>query len=310
MTPLDRRGFVGAALAAGAGLAGVAPSPGLAMPNVTSAPRNFRLKYAPHFGMFKEHAGEDLVAQLEFARAEGFTAWEDNGMMGRPVADQERIGKAMARLGITMGVFVVSAYRNGDLWATTGKKELVDKFVETCRTAVDVAKRVNAKWMTVVPGNFERRLPIGVQTGYVIDALRRGVEVLEPHGLVMVLEPLADTPDLFLRTGDQAYEICRAVDSPSCKILYDMYHIQKNAGHIIPVMDLIWSEIGYLQVGDNPGRKEPGTGEMNYTNIFRHVHGKGFTGVIGMEHGNAKPGREGERAVIDAYVAADSWKAA
>ena len=274
------------------------------------APRSFRLKYAPHFGMFREHAGEDLVAQLEFARAEGFTAWEDNGMMGRPVADQERIGKAMARLGITMGVFVLSAYRNGDVWATTGKKELVDKFVETCRTAVDVAKRVNAKWTTVVPGNFERRLPIGVQTGYVIDALRRGAEVLEPHGLVMVLEPLADTPDLFLRTGDQAYEICRAVDSPSCKILYDMYHIQKNAGHIIPVMDLIWSEIAYLQVGDNPGRKEPGTGEMNYTNIFRHVHGKGFTGVVGMEHGNAKPGREGERAVIDAYVAADSWKAA
>ena len=123
----------------------------------------------------------------------------------------------------------------------------------------------------------------------------------------MVLEPLADTPDLFLRTGDQAYEICRAVDSPSCKILYDMYHIQRNAGHIIPVMDLIWSEVAYLQIGDNPGRREPGTGEMNYQNIFKHVHAKGFTGVLGMEHGNARPGKEGERAVIDAYVAADTW---
>jgi hydroxypyruvate isomerase len=299
--PLGRRGFVGAALAAGAGLA-AGP-----LGAESAAPRGFRLKYAPHIGMFKEHAGDDPVAQLEFMHDEGFTAFEDNGMMGRPVDVQEKMGRAMQRLGITMGVFVVNAYRNGDLWATTGKKELVDKFVDGCRTAVDVAKRVNAKWMTVVPGNFERNLPIGVQTGNVIDALRRGAEVLEPHGLVMVLEPLSDTPDLFLRTADQTYEICRAVNSPSVKILYDMYHMQRNTGNLIPMMDLVWSEIGYLQIGDNPGRKEPGTGEVNWRNVFKHVHDRGYTGVLGMEHGNAKPGKEGERAVIDAYVAADTW---
>jgi hydroxypyruvate isomerase len=306
MSAVDRRGFVGAAVAAGAGLA---LDPLGAAARAAEAPRSFRLKYAPHFGMFKESAGEDLVAQLEFARSEGFTAWEDNGMMGRPVADQERVGEALRRLGMTMGVFVINAYRNGDLWATTGNKELVDKFVAGCRTAVDVAKRVNAKWMTVVPGNFERRLPIGVQTGNVIDALRRGAEVLEPHGLVMVLEPLSDTPDLFLRTADQTYEICRAVNSPSCKMLYDMYHMQRNTGNIIPMMDLVWSEIGYLQIGDNPGRKEPGTGEVNWSNVFRHVHEKGYAGVLGMEHGNSRPGKEGERAVIDAYVGADGWTA-
>jgi hydroxypyruvate isomerase len=306
MSAIDRRGFVSAAAAAGAGLV---LDPSGAAVRAAEAPRTFRLKYAPHFGMFKESAGEDLVAQLEFARAEGFTAWEDNGMMGRPVADQERVGEALRRLGMTMGVFVINAYRNGDLWATTGNKELVDKFVAGCRTAVDVAKRVNAKWMTVVPGNFERRLPIGVQTGNVIDALRRGAEVLEPHGLVMVLEPLSDTPDLFLRTADQTYEICRAVNSPSCKMLYDMYHMQRNTGNIIPMMDLVWSEIGYLQIGDNPGRKEPGTGEVNWSNVFRHVHEKGYAGVLGMEHGNSRPGKEGERAVIDAYVGADGWTA-
>jgi hydroxypyruvate isomerase len=306
VTAMERRDFVRSAVAAGVAASGLPAFTAAASPR-PKAPRTFKLRYAPHFGMFRQHAGEDLVAQLEFMRAEGFTALEDNGMMGRPVADQERIGQALQRLGMTMGVFVISAFRNGDVWATTGKKELIDQFVAGCRTAVDVAKRVNAKWMTVVPGNFERRLPIGVQTANVIDALRRGVEVLQPHGLVMVLEPLSDTPDLFLRTGDQAYEICRAVDSPSCKILYDMYHIQRNIGHIIPVMDLIWSETAYFQVGDNPGRKEPGTGEMNYQNIFKHIHSKKFDGVVGMEHGNAKPGREGERAVIDAYIAADAF---
>jgi hydroxypyruvate isomerase len=62
-----------------------------------------------------------------------------------------------------------------------------------------------------------------------------------------------------------------------------------------------------MQVGDNPGRKEPTTGEMNYKNIFRHLHEKGFAGVVGMEHGNSKPGVEGEKAVIEAYRYSDTW---
>jgi hydroxypyruvate isomerase len=162
--------------------------------------------------------------------------------------------------------------------------------------------------MTVVPGDFHRHLPIGVQTGHVIDTLRRGAEILEPHGLVMVLEPLSDTPDLFLRTSDQTYMICRGVNSPSCKLLFDIYHMQKNEGHIITNMDWTWDEIAYIQIGDNPGRKEPTTGEINYKNIFEHIDNKGYKGILGMEHGNAKPGKEGEQALINAYVAVDSFK--
>ena len=111
---------------------------------------------------------------------------------------------------------------------------------------------------------------------------------------------------LFMRYSHQTYELCKAVNSPSCKILYDVYHMQWNEGNLLPHIDLCWDEIAYFQVGDNPGRKEPGTGEVNYRNVFRHIHGKGYRDVVGMEHGNARPGRDGERAVIDAYVAADS----
>jgi hydroxypyruvate isomerase len=271
-------------------------------------PRRFQCRYAPHFGMFKEHAGEDLVAQLNFMADQGFTALEDNGLMGRPADVQVRIGETLAKRGMTMGVFVIDG---GDNWKTslaTGKAEFRDKFLATCRTAVDVGKRVNAKWATVVPGYFERKLPIGIQTGHVIDTLRAGAEILEPEGLIMVLEPLSDNPDLFLRTSDQSYAICRAVDSPSCKILYDMYHMQRNEGDIVAHIDHAWSEIAYFQIGDNPGRKEPGTGEMNYRNLFRHIRSKGFDGIFGMEHGNARAGKEGEQALIDAYVAADTFE--
>jgi hydroxypyruvate isomerase len=85
-----------------------------------------------------------------------------------------------------------------------------------------------------------------------------------------------------------------------------MYHMQRNEGDMIKHIDAAWDEIAYFQIGDNPGRKEPGTGEVNYRNIFRHIHERGYDGVFGMEHGNSQPGKDGELAVIDAYHAADS----
>ncbi len=267
----------------------------------------FNLKYAPHFGMFKNSAGDDPIAQLNFMAEQGFTAFEDNGMMGRDISVQTAIGETLAKHNMTMGVFVVEKGGNMANTLAAGKSEYIDIFLDGCRRAVEVAKRVNAKWMTVVPGGFERNLPIGIQNANVIEALRRGADILEPHGLVMVLEPLSDSPDLYLRTSAQTYMICKGVDSPSCKILYDIYHMQKNEGNLIHNMDLTWDEIAYIQIGDNPGRKEPTTGEINYKNIFKHLYDKGYKGVLGMEHSNSKSGKEGEIAVIDAYKKVDSF---
>ena len=292
----------GAAIVAGPVLAG--------SPDKTTVQQNkFKLKYGPHFGMFQAHAGPDPVDQLKFAADEGFTAWEDNGMRGRSAQDQERIAKAMSDLGITMGVFVANDIDWGNPTLSTGKDEHLQRFIKNCQDSVEVAKRVNAKWMTVVPGTVEPRLEPGYQTANVIHALRKGCEIFEPHGLQMVLEPLnyRDHPNLFLTKIAQAFLICRAVDSPSCKILFDIYHQQIHEGNLIPNMNQAWSEITYFQVGDNPGRNEPTTGEINYLNVFKHIHGKGFTGVVGMEHGNSKPGKEGERALINAYRSVDAF---
>lgn len=304
---MKRRKFIHSGLLAGvsaAGSFGIAKAAsGVSFDK--SAAKPFALNYAPHFGMFKEHAGEDLLDQLSFMADMGFRSLEDNGMMKRTPELQEKIGKHLNKLGMTMGVFVVDKGGNGANSLAAGNDDYVEIFLKGCRNAVEVAKRVNAKWVTVVPGNYERKLPIGVQTAHVITALRKGAEILEPHGLVMVLEPLSDTPDLFLRYSDQTYSICKGVNSPSCKILYDIYHMQKNEGQLIVNMDLCWDEIAYIQIGDNPGRKEPTTGEINYKNVFKHIHSKGYKGIMGMEHGNSQPGKKGEQAVIDAYRACD-----
>ncbi|MDA0377915.1 MAG: TIM barrel protein [Bacteroidetes bacterium] len=311
---MNRREFVRNSAVLAAGAAAIPSAAHARAPRSNGSTRTtsgdpFKLNYAPHLGMFSEHAGPDPVDQLHFMADEGFRAFEDNGMKGREVAVQEAMAKAMADRGMQMGVFVAHTifWREPNL--ASGREDWRDQFLTEITESVDVAKRVNATWMTVVPGHVDLRTDMGYQTANVVETLRRASEILEPHGLVMVLEPLnpRDHPGLFLTKAAQAFQICRAVDSPSCKILFDIYHQQITEGNLIPNIDASWSEIGYFQIGDNPGRKEPTTGEINYRNVFRHIHGKGYTGVAGMEHGNAQPGKEGERALIDAYRTVDDF---
>ena len=305
---MKRSEFIKSSTLFGLSLAGASAAFGSNLNKPAKAEKTFNLNYAPHAGMFAAHAGENFIDQIMFMHDQGFRSIEDNGLVKRPLALQEEIGKTLAKLGMTMGVFVVDKGGNGANTLAAGKQEYIDIFLNGCRQAVEAAKRVNAKWITVVPGDFERTLPIGIQNGNVIEALRRGAEIFEPHGLIMVLEPLSDTPNLFLRNADQTHMICKSVKSPSCKILYDIYHMQKNEGNLITTMEKCWDEIAYIQIGDNPGRKEPTTGEINYRNLFKYIDSKGYKGILGMEHGNSLPGKSGELALIKAYREVDNFK--
>jgi hydroxypyruvate isomerase len=320
---VKRRDFIARTMASAAALA-VAPAPaggqaaapqlpkpaatGQAVGQAARAPTPFKLKYAPSFGQFKAHAGTDLTAQIQFCDGEGFSAMFDNGIMGRPVADQELIVRELGKRNMALGPFV--------LWAEFNRKTFVLRdpalrveILQKMRDGVATMKRTGCKQALVVPGRYDESLAWDYQTANVIDHLRACMELCEPAGLVIVLEPLnpKNHPGLFLSRIPQAYQICQAVKSPSCKIIDDMYHQQITEGNIIPNIDAAWDQIAAFHIGDNPGRKEPTTGEINYRNVFRFIHDKGFTGVLGMEHGQSKPGIDGERAVIDAYRACDSF---
>jgi hydroxypyruvate isomerase len=232
--------------------------------------------------------------------------------MRRPVELQSKMGETFQKLGMTMGVFVSFGSASGKEsdFVTQTDKEYRESLRKAMREAIDTAKRLGAKWTTVVPNAVNQKLDPGYQTANCIENLKVMADVCEPAGLVMVLEPLnwyTNHPGLFLRSVPQAYAICKAVHSPSCKILNDLYHQQIDVGNLIPNLEMAWDETPYIQVGDNPGRKEPTTGEINYKNIFKWLHDKRFDGVVGMEHGNSKPGREGELAVIAAYREVDSF---
>lgn len=269
----------------------------------------FNLKYAPHIGMFKHLAGDSPLAQLEYMADQGFTAFEDNEMKGRPLEEQKAMAGVMERRGIEMGVFVAHKIYWKEPNLASGKQEWRDEFLQDIRTSVEVAKRVNAKWMTVVPGHVDLRLDNDFQTANVIESLKQASAILEPHGICMVLEPLnfRNHPGLFLTESPQAFQICKAVNSPSCKILFDIYHQQIQEGNLIPNIEACWDEIAYFQIGDNPGRNEPTSGEINYKNVFKYIHSRGFKGILGMEHGNSMPNKAGELRVIEAYKEVDDF---
>tara|TARA_B100001989_G_scaffold99086_1_gene69281 strand:- start:1850 stop:2764 length:915 start_codon:yes stop_codon:yes gene_type:complete len=303
---MNRRDFTKASIMAGVGLA----STNSFADNYNYAKAySYNLKYAPHLGMFRHHAGNNPIDQLNFMADQGFTAFEDNDMRKRDVSLQEKMAKTMEKRGLSMGVFVAHEIYWQKPNLASGNLNLRAEFLDFIKKAIPVAKRVNAKWMTVVPGHVDLRQNMSYQTAHVVESLKQACSLLEPHGLVMVLEPLnfRDHPGLFLSESPQAYEICKTVDSPSCKILFDIYHQQIQEGNLIPNINKCWNEIGYFQIGDNPGRKEPTTGEINYRNVFKFIHGKGYEGILGMEHGNYNRGKEGEMDVIKSYQEVDQF---
>ncbi len=301
---MDRRNFL---YSAGLGTSAFLAAPFAERPLSPNAA--FNLNYAPHLGMFESLAGGDPIAQIHFMADQGFRGFEDNEMKKRPLALQEAIAKALLDRGMQMGVFVAHTIFWDEPCLASADSARHEQFLAEVKESVEVAKRVNATWMTVVPGHLDLRQDMGYQTSRVVETLKRAADILAPHGLVMVLEPLnfRDHPGQFLTKAAQAFQICQAVGSPACKILFDVYHQQIQEGNILPNLEACWGEVAYIQVGDNPGRKEPTTGEVNFLNVFKYLHEKGYGGIIGMEHGSSGEGEEGERAVIAAYQQVDGF---
>lgn len=275
----------------------------------SEATRPFNLKYAPYFGMFRNHTGDDLADQIRFCHDTGFRAMFDNGLLGRSEAEQTLMASELNRNGMELGPFVLYA----DFGTTSfvlNKPEIKEMLINKMKEGVEVAKRTGVKWALVVPGRFDERLHRDFQMANIIDNLRICCDVVEKEGLTLVIEPLntiRDHPGLVLTSIPQAYSICRAVNRPSCKIINDLYHQQITEGNLIPNIDAAWEEIAAFHCGDHPGRQEPGTGEINYKNVFGHLFHRNYQGVICMEHGISTEGKAGEARLIEAYREADSF---
>ena len=299
------RGAMAAVALAIPPIAGASPRPAAA----SASSARFKLKYAPSLGQFKNLAGPDIAGQIQFIADQGFTAIFDNGIMNRPAAEQDLIVRELRPAG--PGDRPVRALRGllGEELREARRRDADDAAAEDAAgprhdgADRDASRRWSCPAATTRAWRGTTRRPTSSTT--CAPAWRSA----QPKGLVIVLEPLnpKNHPGLFLTKIPQAFAICRAVNSPSCKILNDMYHQQITEGNLIPNIEAAWNEIAAFHIGDNPGRNEPTSGEINYRNIFKWIHAKGYEGVLCMEHGQSKPGRDGEQAVIDAYRACDQF---
>jgi hydroxypyruvate isomerase len=306
---MNRRHFLAAGAAVGATLTKLAGSAIAAKESDAEASKPFNLKYAPSLGMFKNLAGDDIFDKIRFMHDQGFGAIFDNGLMKKPADQQEKIASLLNEYKMDIGPFV--GYANfGEESFVLPPSEIKDKMLGETKEWIETHKRTGVRCVLVVPGRYNQRLEWDYQTVNVVENLKYCAEACQKAGLVIVLEPLNphNHPGLFLTKMPQAYQICQAVDNPSCKIVNDLYHQQITEGNLIPNIDRCWSRIGAFHIGDNPGRKEPGTGEINYNNIFKHLYKKGYDGVLCCEHGLSQKGKEGELAFIKAYRMCDDFQ--
>ncbi len=300
-----RRNFVKTAALSGMGV--ITSSSTLQAKNDTNPFSTFRLNYATHDGFFKHHVGNKITDQLKFAHSVGFRSFEDNDMRLRDATTQSALGEAVASLGMTMGVIVGHSLDWRSPTLTKPEAAVREKFLKEINDTVEIAKRCNSKHVVVVPGVINHNVELAFQRAHVLDLLRKAADILGKHQITLLLEPLnfVDHPGQLLADIPSIYQMVKSVNNEYCKIMFDVYHVQIHTGNIIPNIDMAWDEIEYFQVADNPGRMEPGTGEINYKNVFEHIYKKGFRGIIGMEHSLSMDNKKGEEHLVKVYKEID-----
>jgi len=303
---MERRNFIknAAGSIALAGLGGItATAASNAVSQKVSNKAKFTLKYAPSLGMFNLNAGKDPIDNLKFIADQGFRAVYDLGMIGRPPEEQEKIANEGRKLGLEWGEFSVKT--GGGPHFVLNTQESKDELKKKMQDALEVQKRTGINTGLILLGNADPKIHPEYQMVNVIENLRMCCDIVGKSGLVLVMEPLNTTvnhPGMYLSRTTHAKVICVAVNHPSCKMVDDLYHQQVTEGNLIRNLEACWDYIGAIHLGDNPGRNEPTTGEINYKNILQwFVDKKHQDRILSCEHGQSKPGKEGELAIINAY---------
>lgn len=210
------------------------------------------------------------------------------GFWGYPGKDLDAMLEAQERLGLTC----VSISGNPKTGWNTGltkpgfEAAFLDDFEATCQ----VANRFGATNLITFVGARQEGVPWETQQEQIVAGLKKAGPIAQKYGVYLALEPLnrVESPQMTMLTSQEAYDYCAGADHPHVKVDYDMYHRQLGEGNVIGMLELGLKKgyICFVEVGDVPGRKEAGSGEMNYANIFKVLRRHGYAGAVGMEHGS------------------------
>jgi len=274
---LSRRAF-GRQVAASAGW--VAVSGGL-MGQVRPEPQSADEATGPQFSvmMWALNKLGSFEENLERVAAAGYKHVELVGEFGRwSEEDWRRILARMQALKIT--VDATSGMKLGFADPAGG-----ERFIAELKALIPLVQRLGCAQIILLSGKRIEGVAPGVQRAASIETLKRAAEVLGAAGLTGVIEPIdrLENPSIYLDGVTEAFEIVRAVGSSKMKVLYDLYHEQRGMGNLIEKLEKNIDEVGLIHVADVPGRHEPGTGEVNYVNIYRRLAELHYRGVIAME---------------------------
>lgn len=234
------------------------------------------LKWSLCIGAF---AGQDEVYHLERIRELGFDgleyyAWWDLPDIRKTAREQERIGVGISAV-CTKFISLVD-------------ESLRDAYIEGLRETIEACRVLGVKSIISQTGNELEGVPRDVQAAAMVETLKRCAPLMEKAGIVLEVEPLnglVDHHGHFLQRSDESVDVIDRVDSPNVKLVFDVYHQQITEGNVIRNATGYVERINHYHIADNPGRKQPGTGELNYVNILRAIKETGFSGYIGLECG-------------------------
>ena len=265
----------------------------------------WNLRYAPHLGyrppfqpLFAASVGsEDPVDHIRFIAECGFAGVLHAAARSHTSSDQERAGQALARHGLEAGCILYTTFdqlRNTS-WGRTDD-EARSWIRAELGQAIAAAQRLGARRIAVL-GGADPQWPLALQHANMMENLRHAGDIAAQAGMCLCLETLSrrSVPGMLLEHIADAYAIVKAVNHPAVRLIFDTSHVQVMDGDLLFHLEQTWDAVEIVQLADNPGRLEPGTGEINVECGLRWLGQRRDGGLVELEYGWKTPGLESER---------------
>jgi hydroxypyruvate isomerase len=248
-----------------------------AMPSVATAPAPAQ-RFSCEIATLKL---ESFDRCIEVVAEAGYQGVELTGYFQQwTPEEQRRLMAKMRSLGVMIDML-------SGLQASFAVPNQTDEFVKRVAAHCQIANGLGCPQINIKSGNRLAGVDPQAQMAAAVDNLKRAADVASAANINIVIEPIdpIENPPIFLTSVKEGFEIVRAVNQPNVKVLYDFYHEQRAAGNLIQKLEDNIDWVGLVHIADVPGRHEPGTGEINYSNIYRTLGRLHYSHFIAMEYG-------------------------
>jgi hydroxypyruvate isomerase len=283
---IHRRDVLRAGAATPLGLLALVRSDG-ASAAVTAPPYTISINIEIMFNAGRGNPPMPRADRIRAVAAKGFKAYS---FWSATAAER----KAMIEAQQQTGLKCVSLVGTGNAGGTTGftKPGAQDALLAEIKERVEIAKEFGTPDLISFVGIIQPDVPWETQRAQIVEGLKRAGDIAAAGGVTIAVEPLSVNPNQPRRALDrclEAFPVVKEVNHPNVKICFDMYHLQRTEGNLVVSLrsGLQDKLIKVVQIGDNPGRLEPGTGEIHYPFIFKELRRLNWTGYVDTEHGSS-----------------------